>query len=63
LVRALVVQETGVNLTENDVIERWLTRWVSYKKPTSVVFLDTILKDALGKIMKCVAQEKYGKCK
>jgi acyl-CoA synthetase (AMP-forming)/AMP-acid ligase II len=60
-VRALVVQKPGARLTENDVIEHCRHRLASYKKPTSVVFLDTIPKDAMGKPLKRVAREKYGK--
>jgi len=60
-VRALVVQKPGASLTEKDVIEHCRLRLASYKKPTSVVFLDAIPKDTMGKILKRVAREKYRK--
>jgi fatty-acyl-CoA synthase len=56
-VTAAVVPAPGAALTEPDVIEFVRGRLASYKKPTSVVFLDELPRNASLKVQKHVLQQ------
>ena len=60
-VKAVVVARKGNEISPEDVIEFCTGRLASYKKPTSVDFVDELPKTASGKIQKGVLREKYGK--
>jgi fatty-acyl-CoA synthase len=61
-IRALVVPKKGAGLTEEAVIDHCLHHLASYKKPTSVIFVEELPKGTFGgKILKRVLREKYGK--
>ena len=61
-IRAVVVPKKGVNLTAESVIEHCRQRLASYKKPTSVIFVNELPKGSFGgKVLKRVLREKYGK--
>jgi len=50
-----------VTLTEQEVIDHCRKHLASYKKPTSVVFVDQLPKGTFGgKVLKRVLREKYG---
>jgi acyl-CoA synthetase (AMP-forming)/AMP-acid ligase II len=52
----------GAALTEEGVINHCRQHLASYKKPTSVVFVEELPKGTFGgKILKRVLREKYGK--
>lgn len=51
-VRAFVVLKRNESMTEKQVIEYCKSHLASYKKPKSVVFLDSLPKNAAGKVTK-----------
>ena len=60
-IRAIIVPKQGVTLTEQEVIDHCRKHLASYKKPTSVVFVDQLPKGTFGgKVLKRVLREKYG---
>lgn len=58
-VKALVVLRGGQKATEADIINFCKDHLASYKKPKSVEFIDSIPKNAYGKVMKRDLREKY----
>ena len=59
-VRACVVLKSGVECKADEVIEYCRQRLAKYKCPRSVVFLDALPKDPLGKIQKRILRDQYG---
>ena len=58
---AVVVPRPGAQPSEAEIIEFCRDRLASYKKPTSVVFVDQLPKDSFGsKIKKNLLREIYG---
>ena len=60
-VKAIVVTKAGMNLTEDEVIEFCKKHLASYKKPTSVEFIDALPLNAAGKVIKLELKERFGK--
>jgi acyl-CoA synthetase (AMP-forming)/AMP-acid ligase II len=60
-VKAVVVCKPGEQLTEEEVIEYCKQHLASYKKPRSVDFVDSLPRNAIGKVLKRVLKEQYGK--
>ena len=60
-VRAVVVCKEGERMTEEEVVEFCKGHLASYKKPKSVAFVDALPRNAVGKVLKTVLREKYGK--
>jgi len=58
-VKALVVPRPGMTVTEAEIIEHCRRGLASYKKPSSVAFLDALPKNAYGKILKRELREPY----
>ena len=58
--KAIVVQKEGMSLTEQEVIKHCGQRLASFKKPTSVDFVDSLPMTASGKILKKDLREIYG---
>jgi acyl-CoA synthetase (AMP-forming)/AMP-acid ligase II len=58
-VRACVVKKAGHNVTEAEIIEWCRGRLASFKKPESVVFMDEIPRNPMGKILKKDLRAKY----
>ena len=56
-VKACVVLKPGKQLTENQVIELCQSNLASYKKPRIVEFMDSLPRNAAGKILKTVLRE------
>lgn len=56
-VAAAVVTHEGVSLSADDVVEHCRTRLASYKKPTTVRFLDELPRTASNKVMRHVLRE------
>ena len=51
----------GATVSEEEIIEFCRDRLASYKKPTSVVFAESLPKDSFGsKIKKNILRELYG---
>ena len=58
-VRALVVRRSeGVD--ESTLIEHCSERLASFKRPSSVVFIDQLPRNVMGKVMKRDLREEYG---
>lgn len=58
-VKAVVSLRDGMTATEEEIIEHCRANLASYKKPTSVDFIDEIPKNPNGKILKKVLKEPY----
>jgi long-chain acyl-CoA synthetase len=58
-VKAVVSLREGMKATEEEIIEHCRANLASYKKPTSVDFIDEIPKSPNGKILKKVLKEPY----
>jgi acyl-CoA synthetase (AMP-forming)/AMP-acid ligase II len=58
-VKALVVLKPGTQCTEDELISHCKSNLASYKKPTSVEFVDTLPRNPSGKVLKRVLREKY----
>ncbi len=59
-VKAIVALKPGMTATEAGMIDHCRSHLASYKKPTSVEFIDALPRNAAGKIMKIVLKDKYG---
>lgn len=59
--RAVVVLKKGKQASEEEIMEFCRSRLSSFKKPRSVVFIDSLPRNALGKILKKELREKYGR--
>lgn len=59
--RAIVVLKPGSKATAEEIMEHCRTRLSSFKKPQSVVFVDTLPRNPMGKILKRVLRQEYGK--
>jgi acyl-CoA synthetase (AMP-forming)/AMP-acid ligase II len=60
-VKAVVVCKPGEQLSEQEVIDYCKNHLASYKKPRSVDFVDSLPHSAIGKVLKRVLREQYGK--
>ncbi|MEN8243469.1 MAG: long-chain fatty acid--CoA ligase [Thermodesulfobacteriota bacterium] len=58
-VKAIVVLKEGYQATEPEIIEHCRQNLASYKKPKSVVFVDSLPKNATGKVLKFKLREQY----
>jgi len=59
--KAVVVLREGMKATEDDIIEICRQNLASYKKPTSVDFVDSLPMTPSGKILKREVKEQYWK--
>jgi acyl-CoA synthetase (AMP-forming)/AMP-acid ligase II len=59
--RAIVVLKKGERATAEEIIEYCHSRLAGFKRPRSVVFIDTLPRNQLGKIVKKILREQYGK--
>ena len=60
-VRAIVALKAGAQASESDIIEHCRGQLASFKKPESVIFVDSLPRNPLGKVLKRVLREEYGK--
>ena len=58
---AIVALKAGAQATEADIIEHCRGQLASFKKPESVIFVDSLPRNPLGKVLKRVLREEYGK--
>lgn len=58
--RAVVVLKKGNRASHEEIIEFCRTRLSSFKRPRSVVFVDALPRNAMGKTLKKELREKYG---
>jgi len=58
--RAVVVLKKNEKATEEEIVEYCRERLASFKRPRSVVFVDELPRNALGKMLKKKLREQYG---
>ncbi len=58
---AVVVLKKGETATEEEIIEYCRAKLASYKRPRSVVFVDELPRNPMGKVLKRVLREQYGR--
>jgi acyl-CoA synthetase (AMP-forming)/AMP-acid ligase II len=59
--RAVVIPKKAVKVTEEDIMEWCRERLASFKRPRTVVFVNDLPRNPLGKLVKREIREKYGK--
>jgi acyl-CoA synthetase (AMP-forming)/AMP-acid ligase II len=59
--RAVVIPKKGVKVTEEEIMELCRQKLASFKRPRSVVFVDELPRNPMGKLIKREIREKYGK--
>jgi acyl-CoA synthetase (AMP-forming)/AMP-acid ligase II len=58
--RALVVLKQGETTTPEEIIEFCRERLAGFKRPRSVIFVDTLPRNQMGKVIKKELRERYG---
>lgn len=58
---ALVVLKDGETAAPEEIMEHCRANLASYKRPRSVVFVDSLPRNQMGKVIKRELREKYGK--
>ncbi|MBI2865538.1 MAG: long-chain fatty acid--CoA ligase [Chloroflexi bacterium] len=56
---AVVVPQSGVSLTEEDVIKFCKARMASFKAPETIKFVDALPRNPMGKILKAALRDTY----
>jgi len=59
--KAIVMLKDGMEATEEEIIQLCKDNLASYKKPTSVEFVDSLPRTSIGKIAKRELKERYWK--
>jgi acyl-CoA synthetase (AMP-forming)/AMP-acid ligase II len=59
--RAVVVLKKDEKATPEEIMEFCRTRLSGFKRPTSVVFLDALPRNPMGKVLRKKLREEYGK--
>jgi len=59
--RAVVIPKKGEKPTEEEIMEYCRQNLASFKRPRSVVFVDELPRNPMGKLIKKDIREKYGK--
>ncbi len=59
--RAVVVVKQGETATADEIIEYCRARMSSFKRPRSVIFVNELPRNPMGKVLKRVLREQYGK--
>jgi len=58
--RALVVLKKAEEATAEEIMEYCRSRLASFKRPRSVIFVDSLPRNAMGKVLKKELREKFG---
>ncbi len=58
--RAVVVLKPGGKVTAEEIMEYCRERMSSFKRPRSVIFVDELPRNPMGKVLKRVLREQYG---
>ncbi len=56
----VVVLKEGKSATAEEIMEHCRAKLASYKRPRSVVFVDTLPRNPMGKVVKRLLREQYG---
>jgi acyl-CoA synthetase (AMP-forming)/AMP-acid ligase II len=59
--RAIVVTQKGENIDPGEIMEYCRSRLAGFKRPKSVVFIDSLPRNLMGKVLKTELREKYGR--
>lgn len=59
--RAVVVLKKGEKATPEEIIEYCRAKLTSFKRPRSVIFVDELPRNTMGKVLTRELREKYGK--
>jgi acyl-CoA synthetase (AMP-forming)/AMP-acid ligase II len=59
--RAIIVPKEGDSVTADEIMEYCRTNLASFKRPRSVVFIDELPRNPMGKILKNKLREQYGR--
>ncbi|MCJ7604662.1 MAG: long-chain-fatty-acid--CoA ligase [Dehalococcoidales bacterium] len=59
--RAVVIAKKGQTVTEEEIMEYCRKNLASFKRPRTVVFVEDLPRNPLGKLVKKEIREKYGK--
>jgi len=60
LPRAIVTLNKGARVTEKEIIEYCKPRLAGFKRPSSVIFIDSLPRNAMGKVLRTQLREKFG---
>jgi acyl-CoA synthetase (AMP-forming)/AMP-acid ligase II len=58
---AVAVLKEGQSATPEEIMEHCRQKLSSFKKPSSVIFVDQLPRNPMGKVLKKALREKYGK--
>lgn len=58
--RAIVVLKEGESATHEEIIDFCRSKLAGFKRPRSVVFVDALPRNQMGKVLKRVLREQYG---
>jgi len=58
--RAIVVLKKGEEASAEEIMEYCRSKLATFKRPTSVVFVDALPRNPMGKVLKRVLREEYG---
>jgi len=58
--RALVVLKAGEQATAEEIMEHCHSRLAGFKRPRSVIFVDSLPRNPMGKVLKKDLRERYG---
>ncbi|MFC2017047.1 class I adenylate-forming enzyme family protein [Chloroflexota bacterium] len=59
--RAVIVLKQGETATADEIIEYCRAKMSSFKRPRSVIFVNELPRNPMGKVLKRVLREQYGK--
>ena len=59
--RAVVVLKKGETATQEEIIEFCRSKLSGFKRPRSVVFIDALPRNPMGKVLRKKLREEYGK--
>jgi len=57
----VVIPKKGTKPTEEEIMEYCRENLASFKRPRSVIFVDDLPRNPMGKLVKKDIREKYGK--
>ncbi len=61
LPKAVCVLRKGEKCSDEEIMEFCRTRLASFKRPRSVIFIDELPRNPMGKVLKRTLRDKYGK--
>jgi acyl-CoA synthetase (AMP-forming)/AMP-acid ligase II len=61
LPKAVCVLKKGISCSDEEIMEYCRTKLASFKRPRSVIFVEELPRNPMGKILKKNLREQYGK--